>query len=188
MGLTAPLAAILGAGIPALVGIAMQGFPGRLPLLGFLLAAVGIWLISRPEQTTGREGLPMAVLSGLGFAGFFICINRTGGASALWSASYSRFASLLIVGFIMLFRRRSLSIHWKTAAMGFAAGALDSSGTLLFIRADQTGRLDMAVMLTSLYPVVTVLLARFVLKEHFSRWKAVGVLAALAAVPLIAMQ
>ena len=69
---------------------------------------------------------------------------------------------------------------------GLIAGALDSTGTLLFIRADQTGRLDSAVMLTSLYPVVTVLLARFVLKEHFSRWKAIGILAALAAVPLIA--
>jgi drug/metabolite transporter (DMT)-like permease len=68
------------------------------------------------------------------------------------------------------------------------AGALDSTGTLLFIRAEQTGRLDTAVMLTALYPVVTVLLARLILKEHFSRWKAVGVFAALAAVPLIAMR
>jgi drug/metabolite transporter (DMT)-like permease len=59
---------------------------------------------------------------------------------------------------------------------------------MLFIRAEQTGRLDAAVVLASLYPAVTVLLARLILREHFTRWKAIGILAALAAVPMIAMQ
>ena len=56
----------------------------------------------------------------------------------------------------------------------------------MFIYASQHGRLDEAVLITSLYPAVTVLLARLVLNEHFSRWKFVGLLAALAAVPLLA--
>jgi len=188
MGLTAPVAAILGAGIPTAFGIAVQGNPGMWPMVGFVLATLGIWLISRPDQSAGREGLGMAVLSGLGFAGFFLCINRTGDASALWSAAYSRFGSLLVVGAAMLIRRRAVSISWQAVGIGFLAGALDSTGTLFFIRAEQTGRLDTAVMLTALYPVVTVLLARLILKEHFSRWKAVGVFAALAAIPLIAMR
>ena len=188
MGLTAPLAAILGGAIPVVFGIALQGYPGPFPLIGFGLAGVGIWLICRPDQSAGSEGLMMAVFSGLGFAGFFICISRTGDASAYWSASYSRFGSLFVVGVAMLVRRRTFQLDWRAAGMGMFAGLLDSTGTLLFIRADQSGRLDKAVMLTSLYPVVTVLLARFILKEHFSRWKAAGILAALAAVPLIAMQ
>jgi drug/metabolite transporter (DMT)-like permease len=188
MGLTAPLAAILGGAIPVGFGIAVQGFPGPYPIAGFVLAALGIWLICRPDQSAGSEGLMMAVFSGLGFAGFFICISRTGNASAFWSASYSRFGSLVVVGVAMLVRRRTFKLDWKAAGMGLFAGLLDSTGTLLFILANQNGRLDKAVMLTSLYPVVTVLLARFVLKEHFSRWKAAGILAALAAVPLIAMQ
>jgi drug/metabolite transporter (DMT)-like permease len=68
------------------------------------------------------------------------------------------------------------------------AGCLDVSGSALFVRASQTGRLDAAVVLTSLYPAVTVLLAHFFLKEHFTRWKTAGILAALLAVPMIAMQ
>jgi drug/metabolite transporter (DMT)-like permease len=66
------------------------------------------------------------------------------------------------------------------------AGCLDITGSALFIFASQRGRLDEAVVITSLYPAVTVLLARLILKEHFSRWKLVGLLAALAAVPMIA--
>jgi len=186
MGVAAPLASILGAGIPTLFGIAVQGFPGPVPVIGFVLAGFGIWLLSRPDASAGHDGLLLAVVAGIGFAGFFICIDRTGNASGLWSAVYSRFASIVMVGAIIVVRRRAANLAWKSAAIGLFAGALDSTGTLLFIRADQTGRLDSAVMLTSLYPVVTVLLARFVLKEHFTRWKAVGILTALAAVPLIA--
>jgi drug/metabolite transporter (DMT)-like permease len=66
------------------------------------------------------------------------------------------------------------------------AGFLDVTASALFIFASQRGRLDEAVVITSLYPAVTVLLARLVLKEHFSRWKFIGLLAALAAVPMIA--
>jgi drug/metabolite transporter (DMT)-like permease len=69
---------------------------------------------------------------------------------------------------------------------GVLAGLIDVSGSVLFFRSLQGARLDTAVVLASLYPVITVLLARIVLKEQFTRWKIAGMLAALAAVPLIA--
>ncbi|HVO80963.1 MAG TPA: DMT family transporter [Terriglobales bacterium] len=189
MGLTAPVAAVLGAAIPTVFGIFLEGVPGAVAIAGFLLAGLGIWLISRPEDTAGRpEGLGLAVLAGLGFAGFYICIHRVGDSSALWSAAHSRFGSLVMVAAMVLLRRKASPLRRRDALLGLIAGCLDSTGTLLFIRADQTGRLDSAVVLTSLYPAVTVLLARWLLREHFTRWKAVGILAALAAVPLIALR
>ena len=69
--------------------------------------------------------------------------------------------------------------------LGMSAGCLDIAASALFIFASQRGRLDEAVVITSLYPAVTVVLARLVLKEHFSRWRFFGLVAALAAVPLI---
>jgi drug/metabolite transporter (DMT)-like permease len=48
--------------------------------------------------------------------------------------------------------------------------------------------LDAAVVISSLYPAITVLMARLFLREHFTRWKAAGIVAALVAVPLIALQ
>jgi drug/metabolite transporter (DMT)-like permease len=187
MGLTAPVAAVLGAAIPTLFGIAVEGVPGVARLIGFVCAAVGIWLISRVEDDSGRpEGIGLALLAGLGFAGFYLCIHQVGNSSATWSAAHSRLASLIAVGAIVALRPGKHALHRRNILLGLFAGLLDSTGTLLFIRADQTGRLDSAVVLTSLYPAVTVLLARVILKEHFTRWKAVGIFAALLAVGLIA--
>ena len=171
-----------------------QGLPGVFSIAGFLLAGIGIWLISRPDGSArSYAGISLAALAGVGFAGFFICIDRAGDSSALWSAVLSRVASLVIVAVIVLFRwgwfkQRPTNLRPAGAALALFAGCLDVSGTALFIRAEQTGRLDTAVVLSSLYPVITVVLARVVLHEHFTRWKTVGIFAALLAVPLIALQ
>src|SRR5260370_41951064 len=69
---------------------------------------------------------------------------------------------------------------------GVLTGCIDSAGTILFVHASQTGRLDEAVVISSLYPAVTVLLARIFLKEHFTRWRFVGLLEALPGGPIIA--
>jgi uncharacterized membrane protein len=69
MGLIAPVSAVLGAGIPTIVTAFRVGFPGYRHLIGFVLAGLGVWLISRPEDGIGRpEGLGIAVLAGCGFA------------------------------------------------------------------------------------------------------------------------
>ena len=189
MGITAPVAAVLGAAIPAAFAMMTQGVPGAFSIAGFLLAGIGIWLISRPDgSVVNYAGISMAALAGIGFAGFFICIDRAGDGSALWSAVHSRFASLVIVAAIVLFRRGRGRLQPAGATLALFAGCLDVTGTAVFIRAEQTGRLDTAVVLSSLYPVITVLLARVVLHEHFTRWKTVGIFAALLAVPLIALQ
>jgi drug/metabolite transporter (DMT)-like permease len=189
MGLTAPIAAVLAAALPTAYGIRMEGIPHGVTLIGFLLAGLGIWLISRPEgELTRPQGLSLALVAGLGFAGFFICIHGTGDSSVLWSAAHSRLASLVLVGLIVLARRGRHHLDVRDALLALFAGSLDVTGTAVFIRADQTGRFDAAVVLTSLYPAVTVLLARFFLKERFTRWKTIGILAALAAVPMIALQ
>jgi drug/metabolite transporter (DMT)-like permease len=186
MGLTAPVAAVLGAAIPTIFAMATQGMPGAIHVAGFVIAAVGIWLISRAEDGSGPEGIGLAAISGIGFAGFYLGISQAKDGSALWLAVFSRVGSLIVTGTIVLMQRRFRQITREGILWGMVAGCLDVSGTALFVRATQLGRLDSAVVLTSLYPAVTVLLARLVLHEHFTRWKAVGMFAALVAVPLIA--
>ena len=187
MGLIAPVAAVLSAAIPTLVTAFTEGFPGVRHVFGFILAGIGVWLISRTEGDAGRpEGLGAAVLAGVGFAGFYLCTHRAGSASALWVATCSRSASLLITGTITLLGKHLRTMPAPVLAIAVIAGILDIGGSVAFIRAAQIGRLDAAVVLSSLYPAVTVVLARIFLHEHFSRARTIGMVAALAAVPMIA--
>jgi len=186
MGLTAPVAAVLGAAIPTVFGIFREGLPQAAQVAGFVLAAMGIWLISRSEDDSHPEGIGMAALAGVGFAGYYLCVKQAGDSSAFWIAAVSKVASFTLTGIIVLVGRSARQIDRRGIAFGALAGCLDITGSVLFIRAAQTGRLDAAVVLSSLYPAVTVLLARFFLREHFTRWKALGMVAALLAVPMIA--
>ncbi len=186
MGLTAPISAILAAAIPALYGMLIQGLPHPLQLAGFILAAFGIWLISRSDQAGRPQGIGLAVIAGVGFAGFYICARQAGTGSALWLAGASRFAAFVCTACWTLATRSFQPRQTSSLRWGALAGLIDVSGSVFFFRAVQTGRMDAAVVLTSLYPVITVLLARIVLKERFTPWKVAGIVAALAAVPLIA--
>jgi len=187
MGLIAPVAAVLGAAIPTIVTAFAEGFPGPRHVFGFILAGIGVWLISRTEAGGDRpKGLGMAVVAGIGFAGFYLCIHQAGDASPLWISACSRLASLLVTGAFVLFGRHLRAIPAPVLGIAIAAGILDITGSAVFVRASQIGRLDDAVVLSSLYPAVTVLLARIFLHEHFSRARTIGMVAALAAVPMIA--
>jgi drug/metabolite transporter (DMT)-like permease len=187
MGLTAPVAAVLGAAIPAVFGIVTQGMPGARPIIGFVLAGAGIWLISRTEGAAGTpRGIGAAVLAGLGFAAYYLSIHQAGDGNIFWLAGISRSASFVVTGAIVLVAAQFRPIDRTGVLLAVVAGLVDISGTALFIRSSQMGRLDSAVVISSLYPVITVLMARIFLKEHFSRWRFVGLVASLVAVPMIA--
>lgn len=186
MGLVAPLAAVIGAAIPAILSMLREGFPGRIPICGFIFAAAGLWLITRSEDGSSPENIGLAVVAGIGFAAFYICIRQAGSGSPLWFASLTRVGGLLITGLIVLLQGNFREITPFGVRWGVLAGGIDSVGTMMFVLSSQSGRLDEAVFISSLYPAVTVLLARFVLKERFTRWRFIGILAALAAVPMIA--
>jgi drug/metabolite transporter (DMT)-like permease len=188
MGVTAPVAAVLGAAIPTVFSIFTEGMPGRIPILGFVVAAIGLWLITRTEDGVALDGIGLAVFAGIAFAGFYLCVRQAGDASVFWIASFSRAGGLAITALVVLLSGNFRDITPAGIRSAVLTGCIDSLGTMLFVRASQTGRLDEAVVISSLYPAITVLLARIVLKEHFTRWRFVGMLAALAAVPMIAAQ
>ena len=190
MGLTAPVAAVLGAGIPTIVTAFAAGFPGYRQGIGFVAAGIGVWLISREDESGRPEGLGWAVIAGIGFAVFYLCIKQAGNGSSLWIVLCARVMSLLVTSLFVILGghigSHARALDRRVLVLAVITGCFDIIGSAFFVRAAQTGRLDSAVVLSSLYPAVTVVLARFFLHEHFSRSKTVGMLAALAAVPLVA--
>jgi drug/metabolite transporter (DMT)-like permease len=187
MGLASPVVGVISVTIPAIVTLVREGSPGTLRLIGFALAILGISLISRTEDKTDRKAIALAVLAGCGFAAYSLAIKEAGPASAMWIEIHSRLAAILITGLITICGRKLRDFHRRAAGWAAAAGLLDVSGSVAFVRATQVGRLDVAVVLSSLYPAVTVLLAIIVLKEKLTLWKSIGICAAITALPLIVL-
>ncbi|HUR37265.1 MAG TPA: DMT family transporter [Terriglobales bacterium] len=187
MGTVAPVAAVITAALPVIYGIWKQGSPKPMQIAGFVLATLAIVLISKPERFGGiPKGLGLGILAGFGFGGFLVCINHAGTSTIFWPLVAARVVSL---GFMLVLI--AISGGAKTSGpmpwiLMIIAGALDTAGNALFVMASQVGRLDVAAVLSSLYPASTVLLARFVLHERMSSVQNAGMVAALVSIPLIA--
>lgn len=201
MGVAAPVAAVLTAVLPVMVGIGAAGLPLPRQLAGFALAAAGIWLIARggdPAPPAARETappparrfpreLPFAVLSGVAFSAYLVLTQRAGTGTVFWPLAFARLSSLTCgLAGCLAARQRPIPRDGRGLRAALLSGLLDASGNALFVLATRAGRLDVASVLASLYPASTVLLARLVLRERFGRTQLAGMAAALLAIPLIA--
>jgi drug/metabolite transporter (DMT)-like permease len=188
MGVNAPVAAVITAALPVAFGMWTQGLPGKMTFAGFALALLAIWLIALPDGELGRPaGLGLAMLAGVGFSGFLLFSRMAGTQTVFWPLAASRAASVLLIALLLVARKPS---DWKPGATVvpymIICGVLDSAGNALFVIATHYGRLDVAAVLSSLYPTSTVLLAWIILKERASRMQLAGLFAAVVAVVLIA--
>lgn len=185
MGIAAPITGVVAAVLPVTYTWLILGAPSAYGLAGMAVALVGIALVSGPraERPPARV-LGLALLSGLGFAGFLLLMGLAETDAFLWALSGARAgSSLALLALLVLTRPALTRPGWSV----LAAGILDTAGNALFLLAARLGRLDVAVVLSSLYPVATVALARFVLKERLTALQAWGAALMLAAIPLIAM-
>jgi len=186
MGINAPITAVLAASLPIIFTAFTQGLPRPLQLAGFVLALLAVALVSRPARASGRpEGLGLALLGGLGFGSFFILIGQVSAHAIFWPLMAARLTSLLFMIVFMRIRGEQMLPKKSVFPLILIAGALDVAGNVFFILAAHAGRLDVASILSSLYPAVTVLLAAIILRERVSRIQAVGIALALGAILLI---
>lgn len=189
MGVVAPLTAAVAGLLPVVAGIVFEGWPAPVQLAGFALALVAVWTIAGGGDGGRLEAraLFLALLSGVGFAVFLTVVARLNIYGAFWPLVIGRFASIALLLVILLTRaapRVGGRVPWGLVA---AAGLGDTAGNALFVVATQLGRLDVAAVLSSLYPAATVLLARTFLDERLTPRQVIGVVLALVAIVLIAL-
>ena len=187
MGIVAPITAVLTAVLPMSYGLVTQGLPRTIQLFGFVIAAIGIALISRPEKTAGMpKGLGLALLASAGFGFFLIFIKFAGTTAVYWPLAAARFPAVILMGIMAVLSNEPSGFDKRIVRLALIAGVLDTLGNVTFVLANQHGRLDVAAVLSALYPAMTVALAFFVLKERVMRIQYVGIVAVLISVPLIA--
>ena len=190
MGVVAPLTAVITAIIPVLFGLFLEGLPKLHQFAGFVVALFAVWLISSDngDNPAGLywSDLRLPVVAGLGFGLFFIFIDQVSNNAILWPLVGSRAASTIMMFILVLISRQRGRPVGNQFSWIVLAGIFDAAGNAFFALATSLGRLDVATVLSSLYPATTVLLARFILDERLTRRQGIGVAAALAAVILIA--
>jgi drug/metabolite transporter (DMT)-like permease len=189
MSVVAPIAAV-SAGIPVIWGVVVSGdHIHGLQAIGFVAAVGGSVAASlelQPERRQLAAGVAWAALAMLAFGAYYIPMHTAAAHDWLWPAFLFRCTSVTIVVSLALAQGATpgaLRTHWVGLV---AIGVLDTGGNALFAAASSThGLLSVVSVLASVYPVVTVLLARFVLGERVQLTQDAGVLVALAGVVLI---
>jgi len=188
MGIVAPVAAVVTAIVPVIVGFFSEGLPARPQLAGFVVALIAVWFISSTDTRARiRWGdLKLPGLAGVGFGLFLTFIGQVTEGAVLWPLVAARIASIGMLLVVINLVRQRKSPALNQLPLIALAGIFDSGGNAFFALATQTGRLDIAAVLASLYPATTVALAWLILRERLLAQQWAGVIAALIAVVLIA--
>jgi drug/metabolite transporter (DMT)-like permease len=189
MSIVAPIAGTA-AIVPVIAGFAIGEAPSAVQNGGILLAFVGVVLASRANDNTdgqGRRGVWLAVLAAVVIGCFLLVLDAASEGDPVWASFLQRTASTSILWLSLLALRPSLTGVRAYAIALPVVGILDVAGNTLFAVATTKGLIGIVSVVASLYPVVTVALARFLHHERLSRLQAVGVAAAFAGVALIAV-
>jgi uncharacterized membrane protein len=210
ISVVAPVAALVSAVLP--VGVAMAGGerPGTTVIAGGLTCLVAIVLVSAqstdhaprrhgggpagqgrggtiPLVTSGRLlALGYGAAAGVGFGLFFIFLKNAGQSGVLWPVAISRSAGTVVAfGIALATRTRPLSGRAGLTGIALLSGAIDAAANVCYVLATRAGLFGLAVVITSLYPGITVLLARVLLGERMRWVQRTGLLLAAAGVVLV---
>ena len=190
MSLASPVSALVAASIPVVVGLWTQGLPGTSMLIGFALALAAIWLIAQNGKirlVNLLAELRLPFISGIFFGLFFVGMAQGSAHAVIWPVVATRMGSIpSLLLYAWLTRQHWLPEHKHWGNIGMIS-LLDTAGNLFYILAAQVGRLDLAALVSSLYPGSTVALARVVLKEKITPSQMVGVVCALTALIFISL-
>lgn len=199
ISIVSPMSAVISAIVPLIVGYFLGdrfGVLGWLALFVILIAVVLVAFIPGEHvRLPSAKGWLLATLAGSGIGIVLICLAQAPPSSGIASVILLRTVSASLLGVWLLtsrFRNRKSNTRepkpetkfWVAAAV---AGLFDSSANVFFTLGSRTGTLSVVSVLTALYPLGTIILARFVLKERIAKLQMVGVLLALAGSAILAV-
>lgn len=207
ISIISPLGALVSAIVPAAIGVALLG--ESFSMLGWVaiaLALVAVVLVGfvPPSSTAGKEVLMpkpraiiLAIIAGAGIGIAVTSLARSPADSGIAPIIVMRTTAAVLLGSIVLIgvlrgqkaaaEGNTLPLTTKVWLTVAAAGVLDAGANIFFTLASRSGTLTVVGVLTALYPLGTILLARLVLKEHVANTQKVGIAISLTASLLLAL-
>jgi drug/metabolite transporter (DMT)-like permease len=190
MSIVAPISAT-GVALPVVVGVATGDELSTVVAVGLAVTFVGVVLASREQhddaeqRAAGKLSIALALVAALGFGSYFVLSDAAADDSVLWLLALSRIVP--VPGLAVLAWARGMRPPPGDAARVLVvAGTLDCGATALYAVANTKGALSIVSVVGSLYPVMTLILARALLSERIRPLQQAGVAAALAGVAMIA--
>ncbi len=170
MSVVGPVSAVGAAVVPVIVGVALGEHPGMLGLAGVLISLPAIALVAGSGSIRGKlgAGLGEGLVAGVLFGILFIGLAQAGKGSGLWPVAFEQSSTLVVTLAIALKSRQPLRIPVREAGLTAFAGASGLAAAVSYFYATHFSMLAVAAVLVSLYPVVTVLLARVLLHERLA--------------------
>ena len=189
MSIVAPLVGVLGASVPVIVGIVLEGVPSWLVVAGIVLALVAVVLVagaSSSESGGGRRGLLLALMGGSGIGVYSVAVSRVADDMVFGPLFVARVAATVVVVGVILVTRGSWRLPRSAWLLVSGIALIDLLGNASYVLATQVGDLAVATILGSLYPVATVLLAAVILREQITPRIAIGIATAALSIAFIA--
>jgi drug/metabolite transporter (DMT)-like permease len=190
MSIVSPITAVVGATSGAALGIALGDRPSTLALAGSALGVAAIMLVAterRGGRTLLTSTLILALLAGLGFGGFVVLLDQPAASAGVWPLVAARVAGVSALLLLTLLRSQAQLPRGDLARKAVLVGILETAAMVALLSSLQIGSLAIVAVLSSLYPVTTLLLARRFLNERLLRHQLLGVASALAAIVLISV-
>ncbi|TQC49608.1 DMT family transporter [Rhodococcus sp. WS4] len=190
MSVVVPISAVCGIAVPVLLGVTVFGArPSASSWLGIVIALPALWLVSRSSDRVGT--MPSAagvdgLVAGVGIAVHYVSLAQAGPESGLWPVAAGRVAAIFTILPLLKTVRRPLRPPPLTVPAAGATGAAAALALIAYLLATREQLASVAVVLSSLYPVVPVMLGITVLRERLIPTQAVGLVAAGSAVALLA--
>jgi drug/metabolite transporter (DMT)-like permease len=189
MGIVAPISAASPL-VPLLVDAVGGSVPGALQLVGVVLVLTGIVALSREPAAPGgprfAAGAGLAVVAALGFGIFVVGLDAGADESAPWAVVAARSASVSVALVALLVTATPLRVPRRSLPVLAGIGAFDTGANVLVALATTYGAAGVVAVLSSLYPVVTVALARLVLGEELGLSRRIAGGVAIAGAALVA--
>ena len=192
MSVAAPIAALVSTIFPILIGVFTEGIPEIIQIIGFGFALAAVWFISKDDGVARFDikrvtDLALPVMAGLGFGLYFVLIHQVSQQATFWPMIASRAGGTVLLTIVVLKQRIPLKVNKNALPMLAFCAIFDLVGNFSYILAGQSGRMDIAAVISSLYPGGTVMLAWLFLKERLNRSQSYGIIAALAAIVLMTL-
>jgi drug/metabolite transporter (DMT)-like permease len=188
MGVVAPVTGVIGAVIPVCAGIVLEGFPGPVVMVGIGAALVAVVLVTRVTDGGGVEsGLRFALIAGAAIGLFGLVSAQISDGHVFGPLTVLRGAEVLVLVVAIRLTRASWRPPIRLLPPLVAIGVADMTGNAFYLLAIQSGALAVASVVSSLYPVTTVILAAAILHERVTRTHMVGIALATLAIALIGL-